>query len=296
MNQKMSFNEFILKTREKYGMDEDDWGPYSKCAVVRFDYDSKGCVSGEYKGVIVYRDSSYESTILPGDTWICSLKRNPGFKVNYFAKPLERVDASFVFSLMEEQREVIVDSIWDAHREEMMPMLEEKFKDVIEERVKTAEEKIVKEDRQTIDDLKDVNAELNTKLIENDVIIESLQTQIEELKKENKVLIEAGVKIKKEIVKQPEQPVEEHPPQEHTVVRISPDAIQSDLFTKSRYFVHMSPDQRMIVIRPSDKGNVICMNNTIELAGLSFVSNFVEKGEMITQYDNKGGAIQIRLK
>ena len=295
--QKMNFYDFVMKNNEKYGMDEDDWGPYTnnRCAVIRFDYDSKGNVSGDYKGITVYRDKSYETTILPGDTWICSIKPNPKFNTNYFAKPLERVDASFIFSLMEEQRGIIINSIWNDHKEEMMPMLEEKFKDVIDERVKAAEEKIIKEEKQRFEDLMDDNAQLSMKLIENERIIGSMRVQIEDLKIKNQELIVEDKVRKEDDVKESEPKAEEYTPPKNVVMRIGPDAIQSDIFTRPRYYVHLSPDQRLMVIRPSDKGNVICVDNTIELAGLSFVSDFVE-GEMVSQCDPKSGVVQIRLK
>ena len=299
-NQKMSFYDFIMENNKKYDMDDDDWGPFTnrKCAVIRFDYDSKGNVSGEYKGITVYRDKSFERTILPGDTWICSLKPNPNLKSNFFAKPLERVDASFVFSLMEEQRDVIIDSMWSDHKEEMMPMLEEKFKAVIDERVKAAEEKITKEDKRMIDDLEEKNAQQSMELAENERIIESMQTQINTLKAENEELKDESTRNKKKEANKSDKVTGfmEYAPPKYTVMRVGADSIQSDLFTKPRYFVHLSPDQRIMVSRPSDKGNVICVDNTIELAGLSFISDFVEEGEMVSQYDPKAGGIQIRLK
>jgi len=80
-----------------------------------------------------------------------------------------------------------------------------------------------------------------------------------------------------------------------SVRRDGPDSISSDSFDKSRYFVHLSADHRVIIVRPHNEGDVVCMDNTIVLAGLSLVSTFNGPYEMVSEYNYSYGGILIYL-
>lgn len=285
----MDFNNFVMENFEKYGLSDEDWGPLAKCAIVRFDYDEKQNVSGTYNGMFVYRDYN-SNTILPGDIWICSLTLNPKTHSNYFAKPMQKIDASFLFQLNQEQKEEIANAIWETNKDAMMPMMEDKFRDIIDTRVNDAIAKTKAEKETEINELNEKNAELEKKSAEDKQIIDSLQLQIDGLKtragKEISAVSATPAVMETQNPFQLERPV---------VERIDADKIRSDAFTKSRYFVHLSSDSRIIVVTPSDKGNVVCVDNTIALNGLSFISNFSEPREMPAQYNPEYGGILVYL-
>ncbi|MDO5862514.1 MAG: hypothetical protein Q4Q58_06980, partial [Thermoplasmata archaeon] len=85
---KMDWNSFVAQTSEKYGLTAADWEPIRTSAIIRFDYDDKGNISGKHRGKVVYRDGYFENIISPGEVWMCELTPNPKTAANYFAKPV----------------------------------------------------------------------------------------------------------------------------------------------------------------------------------------------------------------
>jgi len=278
----MDFDDFISTMNEQFGMSNDDWDKLKKSAVITFNYDDRGFISGKYKGVTVYRDKNFESVIIPGETWICTLELNSQTSANYFAKPLQKIDASFIFEMRKDQIEEIGETIWNRYRDSIEPTLEEKYKDAVNSKIDAAIDNVKEEYESTIHDLSVKIQELEFTNAENDKIIESLQNELscsESRESTNPVIgNEFGM------------------PMNISVRRIGADSITSEFFGTSRYSIHISADHRTMIVVPNRSGDVICMDRVITLNGLSIVSPYVEPYDMISEYNPKYGGIQIFLK
>ena len=278
----MDFNDFINRFNQEYGTSNEDWDTLRKSAIITFDYDDRGNISGRYKGVLVYRNKKFENVILPGETWICSLEPNPSSSANYFAKPLQRIDASFMFEMKKDQIDEICETIWNKYRESIEPRLDEKYSDVVKEKIDNAIDKMKDEYETTIRDLIDQIQRLELTIAENEKIIGSLQNKLScsESREERSVIPGAGFGISLDV----------------KVRRIGADSIFSEFFDKSRYFVHISADHRTMIVVPHRSGDVVCIDQVITLNGLSMISPFTDTYDMICEYNPNYGGAQIFLK
>ena len=278
----MEIGDFITGLNEKYGTTDDDWYKIRKAAIVTFEYDDRGNVSGRYKGILVLRDKNYKNVILPGETWICSLEQNLLMSNNYYARPLQRIDSSFMFELKKEQLGEIAETIWEKHRDSIEPLMEDRYGKAIAEEISNAVAQTKAEYESQLKEMSILMQELELKDIENRKIIGSLQNRAPTMDVVNTTISEPAASIGS------------YP--DVSVRRIGPDSITSDFFTSSRYYVHMSADYRTMIIVPNLEGDVVCIDNTITLMGLSAASPFSEPYDMLSEYSPHYGGVQIHLK
>jgi hypothetical protein len=279
---KKEFNSWLAEENEKYGLTDNDWAGLKKTAILTFILDGENKVRSSHNGIIVFRHWDSEKTIMPGETWICSLMLK---ERTYFATGVKRIDSSHMFELNKDQADEIASTIWERHRETIEPLLEEKYKDVAAKKI----EQFVAETKQKyeaeITMLKDTVNRFEQKDTENKNIISSLHEKLNAAENE-KISRPAAAVV---------PALSSYTALQASVKRDGPDSISSDLFSRSRYFVHLSADGRILVVRPHDNGNVVCMNNVIELNGLSMVSSFNGPQEMVSEYNPTYGGIQIYL-
>ncbi|MDR2944348.1 MAG: hypothetical protein LBU81_04600 [Methanosarcinales archaeon] len=280
----MEFNQWVNETNEEFGLADEDWEDIKNTAVLTFLADESGRISSTYKGIRVYRHYDSERTIKSGETWICSLVSKQAY--NYFARGLQRIDSSFMFELKKDQKDAIASSIWEKHKSTIEPLLEEKYKDILDKNIRQTAADTKKEYEAVVKELQETIRRLEQKEAENKNIITSLHDKLNasEAEKNSKpsesLIPNAPFNLSQIYV---------------SVRRDSPDSISSEWFNKSRYFVHLSADQRMIAVRQHDEGNVVCMNNTIVLEGLSLLSSYSGPREMVSEYNHILGGIQIYL-
>jgi hypothetical protein len=277
----MDFNDFLTEYHEKYGLSEEDWSDLRKYVVLSFTEDDSGRVSAKYKGVPVFSQREYEKIMSAGETWICSLDMSK--ETYYFAKGLQRIDSSFMYELKKDQIKEIADVIWNDQKHIIEPLLEDKYKEIMEAHMMQSMEGIKEKYEGQIRLMNEEIHQLQTRDAENKQIIASLQEQKEAMKKNEEHIISVGsvnefIDIKDTHVR-----------------REGPDTISSPFFDRSRYFVHLSADHRLLAIKPHDSGNVICINNTMVLAGLSMISPFERSYDMVSEYSPQYGGLKIYL-
>jgi len=281
----MDFNDYVRENYEKYSLAEEEWDPLKKSVILSFADDKDGKVMSWYNQVPVFRHKTSEMTILSGETWICSLDKS---KISYyFAKGLQRIDASFMYDLKRDQIDEIAAVVWEEQRKIIEPILEDKYKEVMKDQISAAIENERKEYVSQIRELEELNRQLEQKDAENKQIIASLTEKV------NK----AQTAKQEKIQSPPAGFVSVMPDMASKILvnRDGPDTISSQIFDKPRYFVHLSADHRMLVVRPHESGNVVCIDNAMTLQGLSLVSQYDGAGEMTAEYSSKYGGIQIYL-
>ena len=277
----------LLELKAQYGIDEDDLEDLQKKSIVLtfeeddgFNKDGEKKIRSTYKGKPVFRHSGFaEDNIRVGDTWICTLVDKTTY---YFAKAVKKVDASFLLDLTSGQIDDIAQCLWNSQRHILEPAMENKYK---EELAKTLDTNFADERRkydEMIDEQKDMIQRLQRKEAENLAIINSLSQKPTAAATDATSVQDSG----------PTQSI----PQEISVNRDGPDKISSAYFTSHKYFVHLCPDTKIIILRPNDKlGNAVCIDNAITLKGLSSNSPYNGPRPMVATYNQKYGGIQVHL-
>ncbi len=268
---------------------------------MKFDYDDRNYVSGMYRGKRVYRDNNYLLEINPGEIWIVSLSLNPKTGQNYFAKPIKRIDGSFLYEMKKDEIDSLSLYLWENNKTILQPFLEEIYKNVVNEQIAKAVREQTASFEKTISDLSDQIDELKRIKEEDSKIIAAKEKEAELLKA--KVLVmendppakvpSAAPRPSKDV---PEGFGDRLKPSSLEIVRTGPDTLRSDGFKKSRYFVHLSVDHKALLIRDDPNGNVVCIDSTMALAGLSTVLPFDKECPMESEYSPKYGGTLVYLK
>lgn len=279
----MDINDFIKEYNEKYGLADEEWERQKNNVILLF-AEEEGRIMARYKNVPVFRNRDSESKISAGETWICSLDNKQTY---YFARGLQRIDSSFMYELKRDQIDEIAAAVWADQRHIIEPLLEEKYKEIMNEHIAAAVEKERKEYTQQIEGLKEQVRSSEQKDAENKQIISSLQEKISKAQ-------DAGHRKRPVSAGEADQDMLGQITETH-VNRDGPDTISSPMFDRSRYFAHLSADHRILVIKPHGSGNIVCINSTIVLSGLSLISPFEGQCEMVSEYNPKYGGIQIYL-
>lgn len=290
----------MQKSPGKYGIDSDLLEEFKDCIdFITFGANARaeGVIS-EYNGMIVFPERGFESTFQENETWLCLLKR---YETVIKVKPIEKLDSSFFFDLKAEQVDKIVDILWQKNKDLLEPALEKKFlndKKEIKPEIIDKYEKEIQRLKIQISDFEQYTAA-------DKQIIKSLQVElIDSLQKNNKAINVSGETIKsKSISETPSPPVFDEFTkaskyqflQKIVIERIEPDTISSKSFVESRYFVHISKDKKLLLVRPHTYGDVICTYNKIDLIGLGVMAPFDIPKELNAEYSHTYGGILINL-
>ena len=298
----MDFLQMQREFQEKYGTTDADWEPYRKTAIVRFEKDEKGYVLSRINGKVVFRDNS-SNEIQPGETWIVSLVENTGHSKNYFAKPIMKLDSAFMFDLRKDQLDMVAEHLWNEQRGVLEPMFEERYKETIGKRIADATEEVKRRNDERITEMTATIEKMEARAAEDASVISSLENRIEELNKQleskEAELRDAKVNVKPVTVA-PQRETEfertDFSGKNIEVMRTGPDSISSKSFRKTRYFVNLSADHRFLLIRPDNTADILCMDGTIVLAGLSEISPFEGERPMEADYSRKYEGYIVNLK
>jgi hypothetical protein len=280
----MDFNKWVAGESGKHDLTADEWDQVRKTeiGILTFVREDSGRIKASHKGIVVFRHRDFEDIIMPGQTWICSLDKKA---TNYFAKGIVRVDSAFLFELKKDQIEEIASYLWEKQRHIIEPILDERYKDITNKKIAQVAEETGQKYETEMKQLKDTIHDLEKKDAENKNMISSLHEKLDAAKKDK------SPKTGKTEIAGPAGIVTASV----SVRRDGPDSISSDSFDKSRYSVHLSADHRIIIVRPHNEGSVVCLDNTIVLAGLSMISPFNGPRDMVSEYNHVYGGIQIYL-
>ena len=285
---KIEFNDFIRESAEKYGMTLDEFHHLNnKTTILIFRRDERNHLVARASGEVIFVDRNSEHIIHDNEIWICTIEKSVNAS---YAKPLQQIDASFIFALKRDQIDELANIIWEKNQSTLEPRLEEKYRETMEITISKmaaeSEEEFGKKKKELLEKI----IELENTREEDKAIIESLQDRIKKAEEgSSKIYSETDSPSSSEITVDPFNIGKVH------VRRIGPDQISSDQFKNSRYFVHVSADSRIMVLRPHESGNVVCVNKSISLAGLNIISPFNCVEDMMADYSTKFGGIRVLL-
>lgn len=286
---KLDWNEFVAKANMEFGTMENDWDPYARVAILPFN-EEKERVVAKFNGKNVYPHTMYKDRIKNNDVWIVSLQNNGNY---YFAKGIRQLDSSFLLELNKADIDAVANFIWEKNRDSIEPMLEEKYKESLHVQVAKTLEENRKADQEKIAELEEKLAELQKVNDEDKSTIKSLEDSMEALRSSTGSFApQQGPQLPPSSSFVPWGQQDAAAP----VTRISPDAIMSEAFTRSRYSVHLSSDHRFLLIVPDANGNVLCISKTITLAGLDTIAPFNGDTEMPCSYSTSFNGLLVTLK
>lgn len=272
-NEKVSLISLQKEYIDSGILDADEITSYSgKSVILTFSLTEYKTLRSRYEGKNVYPRPG-RNDITEG-TWICTLETD---RDCFVASPVCRIGPSFFLELKRSQKDEIISTLWEEHKDELIPHFKEIYAEEIENQIVAAVAEKTAELREEITLLREDKAELQKLLIENGALLkiyEGVQTQISEKKPE------------------PVEPVENS----EEVVRTGPDEITSSLFTASKYFAHINDNMTTLIIRPHDSGRAICFGNKIILTGMHAVIPFTEEYVMDSVYNPETEEIRIKLK
>ncbi len=274
-------------------------------------------------GKITFVDGRFPGKVEVGDVWICSVSSSG--TVNY-AMPLYKITASFLINLDSRLREEMIDSLWERNKSMFETDFAQRYKDevhdsaILEARAELGD-KIV--------ELKSRVSELENQLAQNRILsktvsaVQEPQTEMIELGSEidNNGCIELGseaIMVDAEIpsFRTPSVPkipntyragspgipeiriAEAREPTPHMVFhveRIGEETLYSESFTDHKYFVHISPDTKILTIRPNEFGSALCINKRIRLKGLNKLSPFTEQKKLTAEYSDRYEGLMVYL-
>ena len=314
----------MSNTVEANGFTQDEYREQvRRLKVLGFHIDNKGVnIVSEIDGVIVFVDRKYNGEkVLAGDVWLCSATM---VGMVYYAMPLKKITSSMIMGLSDEIRDQIIDALWRSNRSEFERIFEQRYKeDVYGQAYARANEEnktIIDGMQRKIDDL--------TKQVEHSrmliggmesseeyivlgseeiaetedaedpaaqLIQETVQTSGEEF---NPVI---GRRSMASAPGMPEVRVSDQfqgriPSVKYVVERISEETIYSESFIDGKYFVHINPSKRFIVVRKHDYGSAICINKRIRLDGLGVYSGFSGKCQLMAEYSPMYDGLLIYLQ
>lgn len=267
--------------------------------------------------VIVFVDPYFQGDS-PKDNeyWVCDVKPNNNV---FLATPIVKVTSSFLMGLDDKIREEIYDALWNSSKKDLLPVLENRYR---ESAMISAREQLAKEHQEEIDSLRATISTLETQLKQNRILLQSKTAQAnDEIVLTSADVAERSVQAVPVQSAHPEQSMPPRIPQsynapapgipesirvsdgrsassatvQYTVFREGRNLISSDSFLDDRYFVHISPNRKYLVVRPNPYGEVICVNRMLQLQGLGDLSPFVERRQLYAHYSPKYGGMLIEL-
>ena len=300
-------------------------GYSKKLHILTFRLDNKGTtiVSQTNNGCIVFVDRDFQYEVAIGDTWICTLA--PGYNCSY-ATPLFKITLNDILNFNEQLRENVLGTIWRKHGNDIKAYYENRINAELQNKI--AEE--LKADYQ--DSLERINKEKDD--LENE--LRQTRFQLENQRNPVAVAADDYITLRSddspagtvaapagnEYVTLSSSDTEMQPPQissgiqpapypqrgppqikraepvtqKFEVERIGEDSLRSPSFTDNRYFVHISPDYKLLVIRPNEDGNVYCINKIIRLKDLGLVSGFTNTPKfLVAEYSELYEGMLVRL-
>lgn len=233
----------------------------------------------------VYVNRDYLDQVSAGDTWVCSLELNPNGG-NWFARPIMRFDASFFADLREDQIDRMAAELWKRNPNVVLPKLKEMYREALAGEISKEKESELKAKDDEIAALKQSLADAERKAREDEGIIESLRKDAARAPAKAPSVAPAV---------SPMQPYLGSSTMRFDVERVGPDTIASESFDSPRYFVHITGDRKMLLLRPDPNGHCVCTDGEISLYGLGMLSPESPARNLVAEYSPRFGGIVVYL-
>ena len=328
--ERYNLTEDYHELSQKFGIDEEEYSEDSfrndmrRYAILEFMVNPKrDGLMAYYKRKVTFLDWNYKGEpIEPGDHVLCTVVED--FEHNV-ATPVMKITPSILMGFSNEMRDAIINALWAKNKKDYEEIFEKRYKNEIYERAKTdlakENEPVFAEYTERIEDLtKQLAAarfamDVATKDTESDEI--ELSSEPIEERVDNKpdsrpmVLDESvGGTSEEQRPRSNESGIlrsdygmqryrELFAVYNHSraldVQRISNRAIFSESFEDGRYFVHVSPNKKLMLIRQHEEGEVFCVNHQLMIQDLERLYPFTEKKSLKAEYSSRYDGVLVHL-
>jgi len=270
----------------------------------------------------VFLDWNSDQTVMAGDTWLCKLRLQDRV---YYAMPILKITPVILMGFSTELCNSIVDALWQKNRKDYESIFESRYKETMYARIS---EEMASERENEIESLKQRITELERDLDASRFAIDaasgmdSIRDEIE--LSSDPIPVNAKAKeAPQEPIQNMIAPVEDERPQSFesfvqrpperafassvvemmaparnvtvSVQHVSDKLLYSESFPNGKYFVHVSPNQKFMLIRADSEGPVYCVNHHIMLNDLGKIIPFKEESVLKAEFSPKYRGILIHL-
>lgn len=285
---------------------------------------------GKFRNTPAFVHWDYVMPIELGESYLCIIRQ---YNSVYYAYPLHKIDMSAVISVSPDLRAEIFDRLWKKNKKAFENEFESRYlketEAAISERLRAEHIKEIEAKDEDIKNLREEIRSLRTQVIASEAAASSRQLTSEINLSSEEVVLTSDEETNQTADASPNK---EHlasseifdPPSANTrmnddlstasdpfdpmfrkkstfqyTVRITSDTLYCDSFVSGeKYFVHVSPDLRKILVRPNEDGTVTCNNKGLRLLGLNMVygsSNQQMESMVIAEYSERYHGMLINL-
>jgi hypothetical protein len=264
-------------------------------------------------GLIVFPDKRRQGgTIKAGETYFCEVREHEsGFgSTIYYADPVIRVDAGFLFDLRPDQVGKLVDALLEAAKEPLLEQARAQIGSQVERAVRTEMEALRRERDEAAAALDGARSQLGQSQEEAARLrLESigLAERVGEL--EDAAGSAAGAPARDLTAGgAPSTPaavpgqdgaawtaLSGPGPMALAIRRPSPEHLESTQLTYPRYFVHVSPDRRVLLVRPHPEGNLPAVGGRLTVPTLGMLRPFSGPEELAARTDPRSGGLLVDI-
>ncbi len=242
------------------------------------------------------------SDIKSGETWFCELEEYrpvTGAPV-YYANPVAKVDASYLFDLRPDQVDKVLAALQLTSQSTLLDLARKRIQDELEKAAQSRVEAMQRERDAARSEADSLHAEV-TRLSDS---AGTLRREVEALRAAPpSPAPPSRVEPSQEAVSSAPS---NGPPNWFTIGasslsplfidRNSASRIRSEMFRDGRYFVHVSPDRRLLLVRSHPEGNLVATGNTLEVPGLDVLRPFDRPEQLPATLEARGGGLLLRLR
>lgn len=238
--------------------------------------------------------------IKSGETWFCELEeyRPGGGGAVYYGNPIVKVDASYLFDLRPDQ----VDKLLAALQQTSQPTLLDLARKSIQTELERAAQARVEAMQRERDSARAESDSLHTEVAKLTDSAAILRREVEALK---------GSPPGREPLNkaEPAQPASTvalrvesdwlplgNSPIAALIDRPAAGKLRSVQFRDGRYFVHVSPDRRLLLVRYHPEGNLVATSNCLDIPGLDVLRPFDRPEQLHGSFELRGGGLLVRLR
>jgi hypothetical protein len=228
--------------------------------------------------------------IKPGETYFCDLiEYHPAAGPSvYYANPITKVDASYLFDLHPDCVEKLVEALMRGAPGQVLEQARAQIKSRLEQSAKIQVEALVTER----DALRAENSGLRAELTKPRPAIQLVRSDYDVDSRESKSATPASSPKLSSKVNPPQ--ISEQVP-ESTIERPTADELRSPLLREGRYFAHVSPDRQRLFIHAHPEGNLHVSASTLSVPGLSVLRPFDGEEQLNASPNHRVGGLAVDL-
>jgi hypothetical protein len=250
-------------------------------------------------GRIVFPDKRrLGATIKVGETYFCDLEeyQPPEGLPVYYANPVMRVDATYLFDLRSDQIAKIVDALGGTAMSPLLDQARAQIKKQIEAQFKVEFETLARER----DAAKSEIDRLRTELEKQQHAAVTLKLEVENLNQrardfEGKGKTAEPLSTPGQANRQDWLPIQSQVIGISSVYRPSSEQLTSSFFRDGHYFVHVSPDRHLLMIHPHPEGNMPAAGERLTIPGLSVLRPFDSPEDLPASIDARTGGLLVDI-